>query len=107
MKTAIAIVLCSSLALADEPPVVGDAPINAFPVEAGEIVPVPGILLPRAKAFEVAQRLSACEASLEVVQTKAVVSTPVLVAGIVATVAVSFAAGVATAYAIQAATRKQ
>lgn len=66
---------------------------------AGEVVPFSGVCMTDGKALQVGKRIASCEASMAVVETKTVVSTPVLVGGIVAIVALAFAAGAATAYA--------
>lgn len=91
-------VLCASLCHAQA----ADAPTverPAMELKAGEPVPFDGVCMTSSKSIEVGKRIASCEASMAVVETKTVISTPVLVGGIVALVALAFAAGAATAYA--------
>lgn len=76
-------------------------PRPALVVYAGMTVPYNGVLLDDAQAVHQAKRLAAAEASLAAVEGKTLISTPVLVGGLVAVVAVAFAAGAATAYAVR------
>jgi hypothetical protein len=61
----------------------------AMELQAGEIVPFTGICLPDALAMRVARRLASAEAQVSAVEGKTVMSTPVLVGGVVALVVVS------------------
>lgn len=80
-----------------------DAPVLELPpqgrtieVTAGELVPFDGVCLDDAQNLRAGKRMAACEAGLKVAETKTMISTPVLVAGVagvVAVVAASFAAG--------------
>lgn len=92
--------LCVSLSAYAQPidaPVVEGRPAQAF--EAGEIVPWKGVCMDDAKVLEVAKRLAYAEAVVTATEGKTIVSTPLLVSGMVAAVVVSLAIGGAVAYA--------
>ena len=91
-----ALLLAALLAQADAP--LAERP--AMELKAGEVVPFDGVCLTSGKSIEVGKRIAACEAGLAVAESKTMVSTPVLVAAIVGALAVGFAAGAATAYAV-------
>lgn len=92
-----AILVALLLAQAVDAPVTEPRP--AMVLEAGSIVPFNATCLDDAQSIKQGKRVASCEASLAKAETKTMVSTPVLVGGIVAIVAVAFAAGAATAYA--------
>lgn len=93
--------LVLALFLAQAPP--ADAPVLDLPppgrvVELAEGQPVPfkATCLDDAQSLRAGKRVAACEAGLKVAESKSMISTPVLVAGVagvVAVVAASFAAG--------------
>ena len=94
-------VLCASLAhaqAADAPTV---EPRPAMTLSAGDVVPFNATCMDDAKTLQVGKRIASCEASLAVVETKTVISTPLLVGGVVAAIVLAFAAGAATAYAVK------
>ncbi len=100
MKACLVAVLCASLAHAQA----ADAPTVERPAltfKAGEVVPFDGVCMTDGKAIETGKRLASAEAQVAAVEGKSIVSTPVLVGGIVAIIAVAFAAGAATAYAVK------
>lgn len=100
MRTALAILLTASLAHGQA----ADAPTlerPAMTLKAGEIVPFDGVYMDDAKAVSTGKRIAACEAEMAIVETKTVISTPLLVGGIAAIIAVAFAAGAATAMAVK------
>lgn len=80
-----------------------DAPVLELPpqgktieVKAGELVPFDGVCLDAAQSLRAGKRVAACEAGLKVAESKSMISTPVLVAGVagvVAAVGAAFAAG--------------
>lgn len=84
-----------------------DAPLDLPPVgrtievTAGDMVPFDGVCLDGDQSLRAAKRVAACEAGLKVAESKTMISTPVLVAGVVGIVLLSFAAGAATAYAVK------
>lgn len=84
-----------------------DAPLDLPPVgqtievTAGDMVPFDGVCLDGDQSLRAAKRVAACEAGLKAAESKTMISTPVLVAGVVGIVLLSFAAGAATAYAVK------
>lgn len=104
MKHGVVLALVASLAhaqAADAPVLepVGERP--AMELKAGEAVPFDGTCMTTGKSIEVGKRIASCEAEMAKVEEKTVLSTPVLVAGVVGLILVSFAAGAATAYAVK------
>ncbi len=93
-----ALLVALLLAQAVDAPVAEPRP--AIVVEAGALVPFAGVCMDDAQAVKQAKRVASCEASMAMVETKTLLSTPVLVGGVVAIVVVAFAAGAATAYAV-------
>lgn len=96
-----ALIVALMLSQAADAPVAESEPRPAMILTAGSIVPFDGVCLDDAQTVKQAKRVASCEASMSLVETKTMVSTPVLVGGIVAIVAVAFAAGAATAYAVK------
>jgi len=98
MRACLALVLCASLAHAEPK----DAPVAERPamtLKAGEVVPFDAVCMTDGKTLEVGKRIASCEASLAVVETKTVISTPILVGGLVAVIVLAFAAGAAAGFA--------
>lgn len=73
----------------------------ADPVPVPAVAPQPPrtVCIDGATAIAAAKRIKSCEASMAVVETKTVLSTPLLVGGMVAVFVLGMAAGVATAMA--------
>lgn len=95
-----ALLVALLLSQAADAPVV-DVPGRTMDLKAGEVVPFAAVCLDGAQSVRAAKRVASCEATLADAETKTLVSTPVLVGGVVAIVAVAFAAGAATAYAVK------
>ena len=98
---ALALALVASLAHAQ--PV--DAPLGepraAMTLKAGEVVPFDGVCMDDARAILTGKRLAGAEAQVKSVEGKTVISTPLLVAGIIAAVVVSGAVGAGVALAVK------
>lgn len=95
-----ALILAAVLAQAADAPVLElPPPGRTIEVAAGDMVPFDGVCLDGDQALRAGKRVAACEAGLKVAESKTMLSTPVLVAGVVGIVLLSFAAGAATAYA--------
>jgi len=92
-----ALLLAALLAQADAP--LAERP--AMELKAGEVVPFDGVCLTSGKSIEVGKRIASCEAEVAKAHEGTLISTPVLVGGIVAVVVVAFAAGAATALAVK------
>ena len=96
-----ALILAALLAQADAPLLELPPPGRVMELEAGETVPFKATCLDEAQTLRAGKRVAACEAGLKVAESKTMISTPVLVAGVVGIVFVAFAAGAATAYAVK------
>jgi hypothetical protein len=96
-----ALLLAALLAQADAPTLELPPQGRTIEVAAGDMVPFDGVCLDGDQSLRSAKRVAACEAGLKVAESKTLISTPVLVAGIVGIVVVAFAAGAATAYAVK------
>lgn len=96
-----ALILAALLAQADAPLLELPPPGRVMELEAGETVPFKATCLDEAQTLRAGKRVAACEAGLKVAESKTMISTPVLVAGVVGIVIVAFAAGAATAYAVK------
>lgn len=94
-----ALLLAALLAQSDAPLLDLPPPGRTIEVTAGDMVPFDGVCLDGDQSLRAAKRVAACEAGLKVAESKTMISTPVLVAGIAGIIAVSFAAGAAVAYA--------
>ena len=92
-----ALLLAALLAQADAP--LAERP--AMELKAGEVVPFDGVCMTSGKSLEVGKRIASCEAEVAKAHESTLISTPVLVAGVVGIVLVAFAAGAATAYAVK------
>lgn len=92
-----ALLLAAILSQAPDAPVKEEA-VYVF-VDKGGPVPFDATCFDKPTAMRAAKRVASCEASMAEVEKKTLVSTPVLIGGIVAIVAGSFALGFATAYA--------
>lgn len=104
MRSLILAVLLPVVAFGAEPPdvpiaVVGEPLILREPMvlKAGDTVPFDGVCLNDGQAIKQGKRVAACEATLAAVETKAVISVPLLIAGIAGAIAVGFAGGFAAA----------
>lgn len=93
----IALVLAAVLTQAADAPVLELPPQGrTIEVTAGDMVPFDGVCLDSDQSLRAGKRVAACEAGLKVAESKTMISTPVLVAGVAAIVAVvggAFAAG--------------
>ena len=99
MRTALALLLCASLAHAEPP---ADAPLEgraAMVLRAGEIVPFDATCLDDARTIATAKRIAACEAGEKKAAGQSVISAPVLVVAILGALAVGVLAGTAAGYA--------
>jgi hypothetical protein len=102
MKTAICLLLISTLAWADPP---ADAPLaegRSIPVAAGELAPFAGQLIEPSEMVRrerINERNAAELAKLKADKGAAIVSAPVLVAIVLGTLAVGVGLGMAAGYA--------
>lgn len=96
MRTALALVLCCSLASAQP----ADAPVVELPVivAAGDTVPHDGLLLSAAGAVAQAKRVAACEAERDSLRASQV-SWPLVIAAVVGALLVGGAVGAGVAVA--------
>lgn len=104
MRTALAVLLVSSVAIADPPtdtPVIEDLPGVSVRLRPGEPAPFQGQLLSEDEQLRRGRRLAAAEATLAKAEQSQLLPLPALIGIIAASVALGAAVGVGVALVAQ------